>query len=61
MMESIASASMSISQMESANAYDLALMKKSMNMQEQQAEMLINQMLAAVPTPPSQYGFDVYA
>lgn len=42
-------------------AYDMAVMKKAMNMQEQQAEMLINEMLAAVPVgAPSQYGFDIY-
>ena len=61
MMDSIAAASMSMSQAQFESAYDMAVMKKSMNMQEQQAEMLINQMLAAVPVPPSQYGFDVYA
>lgn len=57
MMESIAAASMTMSQMQFENAYDIAVMKKSMNMQEQQAEALINDMLAGVP---SQYNFDVY-
>ena len=61
MMESIASASVSMSQAQFESAYDMAVMKKSMNMQEQQAETLINEMLAAVPVQaPSQYGFDVY-
>ena len=62
MMESIAAASMSMSQAQFASAYDMAIMKKSMNAQEQQAETLINDMLAGVPMNiPSQYGFDVYA
>ena len=59
MMESIAAASMSMSQMEFANAYDMAILKKSMESMEAQAETLINDMLAGVPAP-SQYGFDVY-
>ena len=59
MMESIAAASMSMSQMQMANAYDMAILKKSMESMEAQAETLINDMLAAVPAP-SQYGFDVY-
>ena len=59
MMESIAAASMSMSQMEFANAYDMAILKKSMESMEAQAETLINDMLPAVPAP-SQYGFDVY-
>lgn len=58
MMESIAAASMSMSQMEFENAYDMAILKKSMVSMESQAEALINDMLAAVPTP-GQYGFDV--
>ena len=53
MMESIAAASMSMSQMEFANAYDMAILKKSMESMEAQAETLIND-------APSQYGFDVY-
>lgn len=62
MMESIAAASMSMSQMQFANAYDMAILKKSMESMESQAETLINDMLAAVPSPaPSPYGFDVYA
>ena len=60
MMESIAAASMSMSQMEFENAYDIAVMKKAMNMEAQQAEALINEMLEGVPNIPSQYGFDVY-
>ena len=61
MMNSIAAASMSMSQMEFDNAYDLALMKKSMNMQEQEAAALI-EMMESVPTGGdlTQYGFDVY-
>ena len=59
MMESIAAASMSMSQMQFANAYDMAILKQSMESMETQAETLINDMLAAVPAP-SQYGFDVY-
>ena len=44
-----------------ASAYDMAIMKKSMDSMESQAESLINDMLAAGPLPaPSQYGFDVY-
>lgn len=58
MMESIAAASMSMSQMEFENAYDMAILKKSMVSMESQAEALIQDMLAAVPTP-GQYGFDV--
>ena len=57
MMDSIAAASMSMSQAEFANAYDMALLKKSMESMESQAETLINEMLAAVPAP-GQYGFD---
>lgn len=59
MMESIAAASMSMSQMQFQTAYDTAMVKKSMESMESQAETLINEMLAAVPAP-SQYGFDVY-
>ena len=59
MMESIAAASMSMSQMQFQTAYDTAMVKKSMENMESQAETLINDMLAAVPAP-SQYGFDVY-
>ena len=58
MMDSIAAASMSM--MQFASAYDTAIMKKSMDNMESQAQALINDMLAAVPAP-SQYGFDVYA
>ena len=59
MMESIAAASMSMSQLQFQTAYDTAVMKKSMDVMKGQAESLINDMLAAVPAP-SQYGFDVY-
>ena len=59
MMDSIAALSMSMSQAQFAAAYDTAIMKKSMDSMESQAETLINDMLAAVPAP-SQYGFDVY-
>lgn len=61
-MNSIASASMGMSQAQLENAYGTSLMKRSMNDQEQQAETLINDMLAGVPVNvPSQYSFDVYA
>lgn len=61
MMESIAAASMAMSQARFESAYDMAVMKKTMDTQEQQAETLINDMLAGVPMNiPSQYGFDVY-
>jgi len=59
MMDSIAAASMSLSQAQFASAYDTAIMKKSMDSMESQAASLIQDMLAAVPAP-SQYGFDVY-
>ena len=59
MMDSIASASVSMSQAEFANAYDMALLKKSMESMESQAETLINEMLAAVPAP-GQYGYDTF-
>lgn len=59
MMDSIAALSMSMSEARFAAAYDTAIMKKSMDSMENQAETLINDMLAAVPAP-SQYGFDVY-
>ena len=58
MMESIAAASMSMSQLQFETAYDTAMLKKTMDSMESQAEAL-NDMLAAVPAP-SQYGFDVY-
>ena len=60
MMNSIAAASMSMSQMEFENAYNIAVMKKSMNIQAEQMQAF-TEMLDAVPTNvPSQYGFDVY-
>ena len=59
MMESIAAASMSMSQLQFETAYAPAVMKKSMDVMKSQAESLINDVLAAVPAP-SQYGFDVY-
>jgi len=44
-----------------ANAYDMAITKKAMDSMANQAESLINDMLAAVPVPaPGQYGFDVF-
>lgn len=58
MMESIASAAMSMSQMQFQNAYDIAMVKKSMEGMEAEAQALI-EMLDSVPAP-SQYGFDVY-
>ena len=45
MMDSIAAASMSMSQMQFASAYDTAIMKKSMDNMESQAQALINDML----------------
>lgn len=60
LMNSIAAASMTMSQMEFENAYDIAIMKKSMDMQEQQAEILLNEMLSSMPSVPRQHGFDVY-
>ena len=59
MMDSIAAASMSMSEPQFASAYDTAIMKKSMDSMEMQAETLINDMLAAVPTP-GQFGVDFY-
>ena len=59
MMDSLAAAGMSMSQAQFESAYDTAIMKKSMDSMEQQAETLINEMLAAVPAP-GQYGFDMY-
>ena len=58
MMESIAAASMSMSNMQLQTAYDMAVLKKSMAGMESQAEALID-MMEAVPAP-SPYGFDVY-
>lgn len=58
-MDGVSAASMSPAL---ASAYDMAIMRKSMDSMESQAETLINDMLAAVPlSVPSQYGFDVYA
>ena len=51
MMDSIAAASMSMSQMEFENAYNIAVMKKSMNIQAEQMQAF-TEMLDAVPTPP---------
>lgn len=62
MMDSIAAASMSMSQAQFENAYDIAVMKKSMAAQEQQMEALLNDMLAGMPmNVPSQGGLDVFA
>lgn len=58
MMESIASAAMSMSQLQFQTAYDTAMVKKSMDSMESQAQAFI-EMLDSVPAP-SQYGFDVY-
>ncbi len=54
----IAAASMSMSQAQFANAYDMAMIKKSMESMESQAQAMID-MMSSVPAP-SQYGFDVY-
>lgn len=59
-MDGVSAASMSPEAF--AGAYDVAMLKKSMESMASQAESLINAMLEAVPLPaPSQYGFDVYA
>lgn len=58
MMESIAAASMSMSNLQFQTAYDMAVLKKSMAGMESQAEALID-MMESVPAP-SPYGFDVY-
>ena len=58
MMDSIASAAMSMSQMQFQNAYDIAMVKKGMEGMEAQAEAFI-EMMESVPAP-SQYGFAVY-
>ena len=58
MMESIAAASMSMSQLQFETAYDTAMLKKSMDAMQSEAQSLIN-MLSTVPAP-SPYGFDVY-
>ena len=58
MMESIAAAAMSMSQMQFQNAYDIAMVKKGLEGMEEQAQAFI-EMLDSVPAP-SQYGFDVY-
>lgn len=58
MMEGIAAAAMSMSQLQFQNAYDTAMIKKSMEGMEQQAQAMI-EMMQSVPAP-SQYGFDVY-
>ena len=50
MMDSIAAASMSMSQMEFENAYNIAVMKKSMNIQAEQMQAF-TEMLYALPTP----------
>ncbi|MBD5162084.1 MAG: hypothetical protein HDT14_08750 [Oscillibacter sp.] len=56
MTEGIAAAGMSKREFE--NAYDIAILNKSMISMASQAEALIDDMLAAVPTP-GQYGFDI--
>lgn len=58
MMESIAAAAMSMSQLQFQTAYDTAMIKKSMDGMEQQAQAMI-EMMQSVPAP-GQYGFDVY-
>ena len=58
MMDSIAAASMSMSQMEFENAYNIAVMKKSMNIQAEQMQAF-TEMLDAVPTSiPCLFGFE---
>lgn len=58
LMNSIAAASMTMSQMKVENAYDIAIMKKTMDMQEQQAEILLNEMLGSLPSVSGSHGFD---
>ena len=59
MMESIAAASMSMSQMEFENAYNIAVMKKSMNIQAEQMQAF-PELLVALPTrTPCPFGLDV--
>ena len=58
MMDSIASAAMSMSQMQFQNAYDIAMVKKGMEGMEAQAEAFID-IMESVPAH-SQFGFDVY-
>lgn len=55
---SIASASMTMSRMEFEDALDITMMKKSMDAQAQQVEMLLDEMLRSVPLPT--HGFDTY-
>lgn len=57
--DSIAAASMSMSQLQFETAYDTAMIKKSMDSMEQQAMAMI-EMMNSVPAP-KQYNFDVYA
>lgn len=57
--DSIAAASMSMSQLQLETAYDTAMIKKSMDTMEQQAMAMID-MMNSVPAP-KQYNFDVYA
>ena len=57
--DSIAAASMSMSQLQLETAYDTAMVKKSMDTMEQQAMAKID-MMNSVPAP-KQYNFDVYA
>lgn len=57
--DSIAAASMSMSQLQFETAYDTAMIKKSMDSMEQQAMAMI-EMMDSVPAP-KQYNFDVYA
>lgn len=54
----IASASMTMSQMRFEEALDITMMKKSMDAQAQQVEILLDEMLGSVPLPT--HGFDTY-
>jgi len=58
MMNSIASQAMSMTSAQFAQQYAISVMKKGMDMQEQQAQQLL-EMLPATP-PMGQY-LDVYA
>lgn len=57
--DSIAAASMTMSEARVSMAYDTAMVKKSMDAMEEQAAAMID-MIQSV-TPPSPYKFDVYA
>ena len=57
-MNSIAAASMTMSEARVNMAYDTAMVKKSMDAMEEQAAAMIDMIQSAAPSP---YKFDVYA